>query len=89
MDSASDDATEDHVRRTIASILAVELSELEDDVLIREELGVDSLRALEIIAACERTLSIEIDEQECAAFETVGQFVSHVARVWQSSKEMK
>ncbi len=72
------------IRETIASILRVGIGEVEDDVLIREELGIDSLRALEIISACERSLGVEIDESACADFKTVGEFVGHVTSLWHS-----
>lgn len=77
------------VREAIGTIVNIPAEQLDDEVLIRDELGIDSLRALEMISACERALNVEIDEANCAEMETVGEFVSHVADVWRSSNDME
>ena len=62
----------------VSSISRIDAAELKDDVLIREELGVDSLMAMEIVASCERQLNIHIDEGELYRLQTVGDFVQMV-----------
>lgn len=79
-------STKEYTRDVIARIMGIYASELEDDVLIREELGVDSLRALEIIAACEKELQLEIDETGCADVETVGEFLAYVEEQWEDHR---
>jgi acyl carrier protein len=67
-----------HVREVIASISRIDVSELADDVNVREELGIDSLMAMEIIATIEKALQIHIDEAQYADIETVGEFIDLV-----------
>jgi acyl carrier protein len=67
-----------HVRGVIASISRIDVSELADDVNVREELGIDSLMAMEIIATIEKALQIRIDEAQYADIETVGDFIDLV-----------
>jgi acyl carrier protein len=70
------------VRARIAAIVSrisrIDVSELADDVRIREELGVDSLMAMEIVASCEKELEIRIDEGELYRLQTVGDFFDMV-----------
>ncbi len=72
-----------HIRVVIANVTRIDTDEVRDDVLFREELGIDSLLGMEIIAACERQLSLHIDESRCADIVTVGDFLDyleHLAR---------
>ena len=36
---------------------------MKDDVLIRDELGIDSVRAMEIFYACEKAFTVKLDEE--------------------------
>ena len=62
------------VKRIMSSISRIDVEELESDIKIREELGVDSLMAMEIVATCEKQLDIHIDEGELYNVETIGDF---------------
>jgi acyl carrier protein len=62
----------------VSRISRIPRSEFADDVLIREELGIDSLMAMEIVATLEKELSIEIDETEMFGIQTVGEFARFV-----------
>jgi acyl carrier protein len=64
----------DRLESIVARISRIDRSEFAEDVLIREELGIDSLMAMEIIATVERDLSIQIDEAEMFSIQTVGEF---------------
>lgn len=66
------------VRQIVSQVSRIELSELRPDVLIREELGIDSLMAMEIVATCELQLGIRIDEGRLYEVQTVGDFESLV-----------
>jgi len=68
----------DEIRSVIARVSGVSAPELDDDVMFRDELGVDSLKALEILAHCEREFNIELSEGECVDMRTVGEFISYV-----------
>ncbi|MGM0675175.1 MAG: acyl carrier protein, partial [Spirochaetota bacterium] len=54
------DPTSSHVRsqliEVVSRIARIDADEIADDVLIRDELGIDSLMAMEIVAATERAL---------------------------------
>jgi acyl carrier protein len=69
------------VREVIASVSRIDITELADNVNVREELGIDSLMAMEIIATVERALEIEIDEEQYADIETVGEFINLVVAI--------
>ena len=71
------------VRTIMAKVSRVDLTELEDDIRFREEMGVDSLMAMEIVATCEKRLSIVLDETELARLETIGEFVAYVNDVFE------
>ena len=63
------------IRKILATIARIDPAELDDEVRIREELGVDSLMAMEIIATCEQRLEVSIDENDVVEIETVGEFI--------------
>ena len=62
------------VRQIVARISRIDEDQLQDHVLIREELGIDSLMSMEIIARCEKLLKIKIDESSFFEVQTVGNF---------------
>lgn len=69
------------VREIIAGISRIDIQELDDDVSVREELGIDSLMAMEIIAAVERKLNIHIDENQYTDIETIGDFIDLILKL--------
>jgi len=62
------------IRQIVSKISRIDADELQDHVLIREELGIDSLMSMEIIARSEKALGIKIDESLFASIQTVGDF---------------
>ncbi len=74
------------VEQIVSRISRIDASEFEDDVLIREELGIDSLMAMEIIATCEKELGIEIDETLFADAETVSDFMSIMHDLYENQR---
>jgi acyl carrier protein len=79
MDSQGTDLPADRIRKDIKDIVSritrIDAAEFEDQVLIREELGIDSLMVTEILANCEKYLGLSIDETLLLKVETVGQFL--------------
>jgi acyl carrier protein len=63
------------IKRIVSRISRIDVSELDDRLLVREELGIDSLMAMEIIATCEKLLGLKIDETLFADIQTVGDFL--------------
>jgi acyl carrier protein len=55
------------LRELVADTLDVELSALTDDILLIEELGVDSVVALELAVTLEQRFGIKIPEEELGA----------------------
>lgn len=74
------------VEQIVSRISRIDASEFDDDVLIREELGIDSLMAMEIIATCEKELGIEIDETLFACVESVGDFMSIIHDLYENQR---
>ncbi|MYS30635.1 acyl carrier protein [Streptomyces sp. SID7804] len=58
------------LRELVADTLDVELSALTDDVLLIEELGVDSVVALELMVTLEQRYGIRIPEEELGTVRT-------------------
>lgn len=63
------------ILKTLSSVARIDLSQITDEVLIRDELGIDSLMGIEIIAKIEKEFNIEIEESLLVDLETVGDFV--------------
>ncbi|MET9922578.1 acyl carrier protein [Streptomyces sp. NPDC006435] len=58
------------LRELVADTLDVESSELTDDALFIEELGVDSVVALELLVTLEQRYGVKIPEEELAELRT-------------------
>lgn len=69
------------IKQIVSRISNIDVAELDDPVLIREELGVDSLMGMEIIACCEKLLGVRIDETLFADIRTVGDFFELLAKL--------
>ncbi len=78
----SDEKLRSRIKETISRISRIPAAEFKDDVLIREELGIDSLMAMEIVATCEKELGVTIDEGELFALQTVGDFLRLVESIY-------
>jgi acyl carrier protein len=74
------------IKQIIARITRIDISEMKDHVLIREELGIDSLLAMEILATCEKHLGIQIDETLFAGVQDIGQFFSLLLKLYHEKK---
>jgi acyl carrier protein len=65
----------DEILDIISEISRIDRSEITPEVLIREELGIDSLQAMAIVARLEKRFSIQLDESKLFEVATVGDFV--------------
>ncbi len=68
------DSLAGQIRAIISRVSRIASSELTDDVNVREEVGIDSLMAMEIVANCEKQFRVVIDERRYAEIETIGDF---------------
>jgi len=68
------------VKRIISEIIEVPLDELDCNAHFIDDLGVDSLLALEILSSLEKRFKIEVPEEDLMQFTTVNKVIE-VARV--------
>ncbi|GAA2303196.1 MULTISPECIES: acyl carrier protein [Streptomyces] len=54
----------DDIKEIVCDILEIDPDELKDSSLLKEDHDADSLRAIEILAALEKTFGISIDQAE-------------------------
>jgi acyl carrier protein len=64
MSADLDAAQRAQIKDIISEILELDPAEVSDTSLFSEDHGADSLRAIEILAALERTFKITIDQEE-------------------------
>lgn len=64
-----------NIVRTLSEITKIEEAEISDGILVREEIGMDSLEAMEIVVRLEKRYNIKINEAELEKIKTVGEFI--------------
>ena len=68
----------DDVRDVIVETVGCEAAAVTPEARLNEDLGADSLAAMELIMALEEKLDIEIDDAELDQFETLNDLVSYL-----------
>lgn len=68
----------DDVRNVIVETVGCEAAAVTPEARLNEDLGADSLAAMELIMALEEKLDIEIDDAELDQFKTVNDLVSYL-----------
>lgn len=68
----------DNVRDVIVETVGCEAAAVTPEARLNEDLGADSLAAMELIMALEEKLDIEIDDAELDQFKTVNDLVSYL-----------
>lgn len=71
---------DDDVRKLIADILEMEPNEIPPDAHLVEDLGMDSMMALEILASIEKRFRIKIPEEDLPKITTLNQTVELARR---------
>jgi len=71
---------DDEVRNLVAGILELEPSQIEGEARLVQDLGMDSMMALEIIASVERKYKVKLPEDELANVKTVNSVSEIVKR---------
>jgi len=71
----------EEIKSIISRISRIPLEELDDDVRIREDLGVDSIMAMEIIATFEVKLGFTFDVNKYSSIDEVGEFIEIIQQV--------
>ncbi|MCC5466501.1 acyl carrier protein [Pelosinus baikalensis] len=67
---------DNEVRKIVAQIIEVDESVLDPDASFMEDLGIDSLRALEILAAVENQYSITIEPERLREMTTLNKVIA-------------
>ena len=68
------------VKRLIATVTEREPEEIKEDDLLTEDLGVDSLMAMEIMVTVDKKFKIDVPEEEFATIKTVHDAVAMVMK---------
>ena len=85
MAEATAEQIRDEVKRLIAEVTEREPEEITDTALFADELGVDSLMAMEVMVAVDKKYKINIPEDEFAQIKNVNDTVGVVLRHMGSS----
>jgi acyl carrier protein len=82
MDKVDNFKKDEEIRQDIIKVLAkitrIDASTIDDNVLIRDELGIDSLMGIEIIAKVEKYYNIHLEESLLLEINRVGDFIDLV-----------
>ena len=71
---------EDDIRQLVGQILEREPSQIDPHALLVEDLGMDSMMALEIVASIERKYRVTLPEQELANVKTLQRVIDLAKR---------
>jgi len=71
---------EERIKKIISEILGIDESEITREARFIEDLGVESLDVVEMIAAMEEEFNIEIPEEEAEKNLTVGEAIDYIKK---------
>lgn len=71
-------ATADRVRKVIAQLLKVPVEKVVDGAHFVRDLGMESIQAVELLAALEEEFDVEIDEDRAQGNDTVGKAIVYM-----------
>lgn len=71
----------DQIIKTLSSIAGINDKKFNEHTLIREELGIDSLMTIEIIAKIEKYYNIQINEEDIIEINNVGDFITYIEKM--------
>ena len=80
MSQVAEENLEQEIRAMIAEIAERDEEEIEGDLSFVEDLGFDSMMALEILAKLEKQYKIKIPEEELTKLDTLNQTVALVKK---------
>lgn len=74
---------QDDIRETVLSLLTdvapeVEADDIEDDVLLRDQVDLDSMDWLNFLVALHKRFDVEIPESEYASLRTIDDLTSYI-----------
>ena len=65
----------------IARISGTEIGQIRPEMELVADLGLDSSKAVELLVTIEDTLDLEIEEEDAAELNTVGDIINYISRV--------
>ena len=74
------------IKKVVAGIARMDVRKIKDDSSIRDDLGVDSLAAMEILASVEKRLGIVIDEAKAFNVVTVKDLIELIMSYMEKDK---
>lgn len=74
------------VKKLVAQIARMDIKKVKESASIRDDLGIDSLAAMEILASIEKRLGIIIDEAKAFNVVTVGDLIDLITEYIKKKK---
>jgi acyl carrier protein len=71
---------EERIREVTSLVLNIDRAMVTEEKRFAEDLGADSLKSLELVAAFDEAFEIEMDEDGALAVKTVGDAVDFIAK---------
>lgn len=71
----------DKIIKTLALIARINEKKFDENTLIREELGIDSLMTMEILAKIEKHYDIQVNEEDIIDINNVGDFIDFIKAI--------
>ncbi len=68
---------EEEIKKLVSDIIEVPVEKLELEADLFKDLNVDSLKAIEIVAACEKKYRIIIPEKDIPNIRNIGQIIEY------------
>lgn len=70
----------EQVKDVVADLLKIDAGNIKSESKFVEDLGVDSMRSIELVAAFEEAFDIEMDEEAALKVKTVGDATAFIER---------
>ena len=70
-----------NIIKTIALIARINEKKFDENTLIREELGIDSLMTMEILAKIEKYYDIQFNDEDIIDINSVGDFINIIQTI--------
>ena len=77
-ENIKDEKIHQDIIKVLAEITRIDASSINDNVLVQDELGIDSLMGIEIIAKVEKYYNIHLEESLLLEINRVGDFIELV-----------
>jgi len=83
MEKNSYDKIQKEIKQLVSEVSEIPLKDLKDDARFAEDLGIDSMKALEIVAAVEKKYRLIVPEEEIPSLRSLQQIFALVEKLMQ------